>query len=337
MLSVRLAYGIICSAVGHVETAEAILAEGMATEFAGDPGGPDADDQPGRLREFSRSSSPTSHAAAMLLPLLEPFVGEVSFTGLTSQGPIAAYVGKLESLLGRHELAEEHLRAALAVTERFGWNYHRATTLYALAEARHRRLGALDAEGRAWLDEASALCRSGGFAIWIPKIDALANAQPEAALPADVDNALAGSDARPRNAASRSAAGAPSGAGCSGPYGCGLLAARCVGHVRDRLEPSVPRPSPARGRCPGRWPWRGPTRAGTCRARRAPSAARPRTCRTATSRSCPSRRLGAARRRRQPRLDRRLGPASPGATSTPVMLNGLSRNASTIMCCVPMV
>jgi hypothetical protein len=95
---------------------------------------------------------------------------------VTSQGPIAAYVGKLESLLGHHDDAEEHLRVALDIAEAFGWQYHRATTLLALAQARHRRLGELDAEGRAWLGEASALCRTMGFQTWIPRIDALAGA-----------------------------------------------------------------------------------------------------------------------------------------------------------------
>ncbi len=37
-------------------------------------------------------------AAAQLLPLLEPHANDVAFNGVTSQGPIAAYVGKLESL-----------------------------------------------------------------------------------------------------------------------------------------------------------------------------------------------------------------------------------------------
>ena len=55
----------------------------------------------------------------------------------------------------------------------FGWQYHRATTLFALAQARGRRLGRLDAEARAWLGEASELCRTLGFRTWIPRIDEL--------------------------------------------------------------------------------------------------------------------------------------------------------------------
>ena len=75
--------------------------------------------------------------------------------------------GKLASLLGRHDEAEDHLRAALATATAFGWTYHRATTLFALAQARHRRLGALDEEGRSWLSEASELCRT----LRLPELD----------------------------------------------------------------------------------------------------------------------------------------------------------------------
>ena len=80
-------------------------------------------------------------AAAELLPLIEPHAAEVSFNGITSQGPVGAYVGKLASLLGRHDEAERHLSAALATATAFGWTYHRATTLFALAQAQHRRTG----------------------------------------------------------------------------------------------------------------------------------------------------------------------------------------------------
>jgi len=64
----------------------------------------------------------------------------------------------------------------------FGWTYHRATTLFALAQARHRRLGELDEEGRSWLAEASELCRAQGFRHWIGHIDDLAASQPATAL-----------------------------------------------------------------------------------------------------------------------------------------------------------
>ena len=72
-------------------------------------------------------------AAAQLLPVIEPYASVISFNGATSQGPVSAYTGKLASLLSRHDEAETHLRAALATATAFGWTYHRATTLFALA------------------------------------------------------------------------------------------------------------------------------------------------------------------------------------------------------------
>jgi tetratricopeptide (TPR) repeat protein len=180
VLPFRLAYGIICVTVGQAEAARDILQEGMASGF-------------GRLPvDFYWMTSVIAYAiialelgdvgaAAELLPLLEPHATEVSFNGLTSQGPVAAYVGKLASLLGHHDEAERHLRAALATATAFGWNYHRATTLFALAQARYRREGELDDEGRSWLTEASVLCRSHGFLNWIGQIDDLAARQPATA------------------------------------------------------------------------------------------------------------------------------------------------------------
>src|ERR1019366_2990114 len=120
-------------------------------------------------------------AAAQLLSLIEPHAAEISFNGATSQGPVGAYAGKLASLLGCHDEAENHLRAALATATAFGWTYHRATTLFALAQARHRRLGGLDEEGRSWLGEASELCRAYGFQSWIGQIDDLAASHPPTA------------------------------------------------------------------------------------------------------------------------------------------------------------
>jgi hypothetical protein len=122
-------------------------------------------------------------AAAQLLPVLEPYAAQVSFNGVTSQGPVAAYVGKLALLLGRHDEAERQLRAALATATSFGWIYHQATTLFALAQARHRRLGALDEEGRSWLSESSALCRNYGFRNLISLIDDLAASQVPTVFP----------------------------------------------------------------------------------------------------------------------------------------------------------
>ena len=165
MLAFDVAYGIICAAVDRRDEARGILNEGMADGFAELP------------RDNIWMTSIIGYAvlaielddvdaAAQLLPVIEPYAGEVAFNGITSQGPIAAYVGKLASLLGRHDLAEDYLRSALATAEAFGWTYHRATTLFALAQGRHRRLGELDAEGRLWLSEAAKLCQAYGFRSW---------------------------------------------------------------------------------------------------------------------------------------------------------------------------
>ena len=176
VLPFKLAHGIICAAVGQANIAREILREGMESGFATLP-----------IDIFWMTSViayiiiaielDDRDAAAQLLPVIEPYAAEISYNGVTSQGPVAAYAGKLASLLGRHDEAENHLEEALATATAFGWTYHRATTLFALAQARHRRLGSLDEEGRAWLTESSGLCRSYGFLNWIPQIDDLAARQ----------------------------------------------------------------------------------------------------------------------------------------------------------------
>jgi len=182
LLPFRLAYGIICASVDREDETADILREGMERGF---------DDLP---VDFIWMTTVVGYAicalelddraaAAALVPLLEPHADEVSFNGVSSQGPVAAYVGKLDSLLGRHDEAERHLRVALATADAFGWTYHRATTLLALAQNRHLATGDLDDDGRSWLAEASELCRSHGFSIWIPRIDALAASLPAAAPP----------------------------------------------------------------------------------------------------------------------------------------------------------
>ena len=173
VLPFTLAYGIICTAVGHDHAAREILREGMESGFA-----------ELAVDNFWMTSViayaiiaielDDRDAAAQLLTIIEPHAREISFNGATSQGPVGAYAGKLASLLGRHDEAEAHLKAALATATAFGWKYHRATTLFALAQARHRQLGSLDEEGQSWLSESSELCRAHGFQNWIPQIADLA-------------------------------------------------------------------------------------------------------------------------------------------------------------------
>jgi hypothetical protein len=168
----KLAYGIICTAVGREDAAREILNEGIVSRFNEIPV-----DNVWTTTVIGYAIIATElndvHAAAQLLPLIEPRAADVAFNGMTSQGPISAYVGKLASLIGEHDMAEEHLLAALATANAFGWTYHRATTLFALAQARHRRDGFIDAESEAWLNEASGICRANGFRTWIPRIDEL--------------------------------------------------------------------------------------------------------------------------------------------------------------------
>ena len=45
-------------------------------------------------------------AAARVLPIIQPFAGEVA----TNMGPVAAYVGRLASLLGHHTVAACRVR-----------------------------------------------------------------------------------------------------------------------------------------------------------------------------------------------------------------------------------
>jgi hypothetical protein len=174
----ELAYAIICAVVGRRETASKFLQDGVASRFEDLPA-----DNLWMTRVIGYAvlaiELQDTDAAALLLPVIEPFAGEVAFSGLTSQGPVGAYVGKLNSLLGHHDEAEDHLRAALVTATAFGWTYHRATTLLALSQARYRGRGALDPEARSWLDEASDICRRFGFRGWIPQIDELeAAAEP---------------------------------------------------------------------------------------------------------------------------------------------------------------
>jgi DNA-binding SARP family transcriptional activator len=177
VLPFKLAYGIICAEVGHTDTARGILSEGLDSGLA-------------ELGvDYFWMTSVIAYAiialelddrdaAAQLLTVIEPHAHRISFNGATSQGPVGAYAGKLASLLGCHDEAEAHLRTALATATAFGWTYHRATTLFALAQARHRRLGGLDEEGRSWLSESSELCRAHGFQHWIAQIDDLAASHP---------------------------------------------------------------------------------------------------------------------------------------------------------------
>jgi tetratricopeptide (TPR) repeat protein len=166
----RLAHAISCAIVGREAEARAVLAEGAAAGFADLP------------RDHLWMTSVVGYAvlaieladrgaAAGLYPVLEPFGDQVAFNGATSQGDIGAYLGKLASLLGRHDVADAHLRRALEVNVAFGWRYHEATTLVALALSQRRRTGTLDAQGRAWLDRAAAIAAECGSAMVATQVE----------------------------------------------------------------------------------------------------------------------------------------------------------------------
>lgn len=162
----RVGHALVCCEVGRPDVGRTLLREAMATGLEAI-----SQDSWGCTTLIAHAVLAIElddiTAAGWLLPVIEPMAGEVSFNGVTSQGPVSAYIGKLASLLDRHDDAERHLLDALGTTEAFGWQYHRATTLIALAQHRHRATGALDAQAEHWLAEAEALCAAHGLRSWM--------------------------------------------------------------------------------------------------------------------------------------------------------------------------
>ncbi len=93
-------------------------------------------------------------AAELLLEELAPSAGEVSYNMAMGQGPTSIYVGRLSTIAARFDDAERSLRAAIAVAERFGWEFHRVAALHGLVENRLAAAGSLDPESERWLTEA---------------------------------------------------------------------------------------------------------------------------------------------------------------------------------------
>ncbi len=112
-------------------------------------------------------------AAAWVYPEILPMAGEVAFNGVTGQGPVSAYVGRLASILGRHDDAQPYLLDALATAEAFGWEYNRATSLIALAQSQLWGTAKLDARAEQWLSTAEHLCATDGFASWVKRTQAV--------------------------------------------------------------------------------------------------------------------------------------------------------------------
>jgi len=163
-LPFRLAHAISCSVVGREPEAKAVLDQAAATRFAD------------IATNWTWMTTVIGYAvlaieledaaaAVDLYPLLVPYADQVAFNGATSQGYVGAYLGKLASLLGEHDVADAHLQRALELNRAFGWRYHEATTLVALARSRYRRTGCIDGLARRWLDDAEAISRARGIAL----------------------------------------------------------------------------------------------------------------------------------------------------------------------------
>jgi hypothetical protein len=164
-LSFRVAHAIVSVEVGELDAPRALLHEAIDRGIDTIP------------HDLIRSTTLLGYAivaldladvdaAAALLPEIDPYSHEVSCNGVTSQGPIAAYSGKLLTLLGRYDDAERRLLDALATAEVFGWEYHRASTMVALAQNRAGAADGLDDDARRWLTMAEVLCDRHGLASW---------------------------------------------------------------------------------------------------------------------------------------------------------------------------
>jgi DNA-binding SARP family transcriptional activator/tetratricopeptide (TPR) repeat protein len=170
MFPFRLAHAISCAMVGREAEARAVLAQGAAAGFANLP--LDSLWMTSVVGYAVLAIDLHDRAAANeLYPILEPFGDQVAFNGATSQGHIGAYLGKLASLIGQHDLADAHLQRALEVNVSFGWSYHEATTLVALARSQQRRTGTLDVQGQAWLDRAEAIAAECGSTIVATQVE----------------------------------------------------------------------------------------------------------------------------------------------------------------------
>jgi hypothetical protein len=156
--TLRLAHAIISVATGPKEVASDLLDEAVSTGFRHVP--PDALWMTSMLGYAVLAIELEDlDAATQLLAIIEPFAGEVA----TNLGPVAIHVGRLASLLGHHNLAEQHLEHALGIADAFGWDYYRATALIALAACRRRRLGELDDLALGALGAAERICTAQGL------------------------------------------------------------------------------------------------------------------------------------------------------------------------------
>ena len=157
-LTYRLAHAIVSVASGPKQVAIDLLGEAAAEGFRNVP--PDLMWMTSMLGyAILAIELEDLDAAAHLLAIIEPYAGQV----VTNLGPAAAYAGRLASLLGRHDVADQYLNTAFEIVDAFDWDYHRAAILMARAAARHRSFGQIDDTARAWLQTAAGICVARGL------------------------------------------------------------------------------------------------------------------------------------------------------------------------------
>jgi len=157
-LTYHLAHAIVSVAGGPEQVASDLLGEAAADGFRNVP--PDLMWLTSMLGYATLAIELEDlDAAAQLLAIIEPYAGQI----VTNLGPAAAYAGRLASLLGRHDVADQHLSAAFEIVDAFDWDYHRAAILMSRAAARHRSFGQSDDTARAWLDRAAGICVARGL------------------------------------------------------------------------------------------------------------------------------------------------------------------------------
>ena len=157
-LTYRLAHAIVSVASGPEQVASDLLGEAAADGFRNVP--PDLMWLTSMLGYATLAIELEDlGAAARLLAIIDPYAGQVA----TNLGPAAAYAGRLASLLGRHDVADQYLNTAFEIVDAFDWDYHRAAILMARAAARHRSFGQIDDTARAWLETAAGICVARGL------------------------------------------------------------------------------------------------------------------------------------------------------------------------------
>jgi hypothetical protein len=103
--------------------------------------------------------------AALLADLLRPYSDLVAFNGASTFGPIADYLGLLETTLGQYGQADEHFDQAMTIHQRFQAPFFLARTILHRAQLCARRSTSGDAEHMRQLRaETLTLARQHGYA-----------------------------------------------------------------------------------------------------------------------------------------------------------------------------